>query len=686
MLSIKLNGKPVVLKEDFSFSMTRENPIFNDPETLAGDYIESMTFPMEGNRKIFQNSNRISSNVKNLDYDISIYFNGYHLVTGTFTIKSAGADYVTGDTKLNALSFFYKIKDLKMTDLPETEVFSLGTEQHIIGNRINEISFGISTYNFPFVFPPMMNEDFYDDSEFFDYEGVINLFDLRYQSMQPNQLNPITQTIERRPFVPCFYLDYLIKTMAKAQQYSIKLPAHTLFEKLIIATNCSIDYMDDEYSVQTKADTMTFFGGGWMEFFHEIKKDESAMYNPDVNRFTVKQSGNYQIKFNLKTCRASITGAEPEDPEEPEEYTDPIRMILYAPGGMPEIKEVNNNDTIYLDVNKSFYFEGNIPFVISIHRTIKGEINIINTENYLKYNGTIKTNKHVPNIEQLKLFTIIKGIFNAGFFVDEMKRKIETVIFNEIMDKKPIPVNIKISEDWSINKEPKGVELKYDNSYTKEEHPEEITFTETTYTGIPLGKSGDYAHVVNEGSIYFYNDDEEEWELFNPWNQERKIEEDNIISFDIPFDLPNMNMIWDNYLMPQLSGQGISVFNKKTENEDFAILVYHGKQLATDDGDDADKTGPLASITKYDGHGNVIHPDHSLLLEDIEKNFHQSFIRFIRTSREVKFKTKMKIVDFMKLRLQEKYTADGYVFIIKSMKMNVTVNDYSFVEMVIAVI
>ena len=686
MLSIKLNGQPVVLKEDFSFSMTRENPIFNDPEALAGDYIESMTFPMEGNRVIFQNSNRISSNIRGVDYDIAIYFNGYHLVTGTFTVKSAGADYISGDAKLNALSFFYKIKDLKMTDLPETEVFGFSSPTFIM-HHLTEGDYSQEQY--PFTFPPILNEDFYDDSESFKYGGIINDYYLGAYRLSEiiSDYSTDSQIIKLTPIVPCFYLSYLIKTMIKAQQYSIKLPTHSLLDKLILATNCSLDSTNDgDNSILTQSRTEFDIYDGitlkiWRTLLHTKITSSSGIILNEGTTFIVKKSGEYKIRFAFNEYKF------------PTSKPDPYSYKLQIVSNMQTI-EVENNQIIFLWTNETFTI--NI-FVQKIYVAL-GDIYIDNiSEQFLQYEPNIYTNKHVPEIPQLQLFTIIKGIFNAGFFVNDAKREIETVTFNEIMEKYPTRLNIKIGADWSIDKSPMGIELKYDNSYTKEEHPNEIKYTKNTYDEIPfIGSPGDYAYVINEGSIYEWDDDEEGWELFNVWNQESKIEEDEMISFDIPIELPNMTIADTNTLytyndpyyclMPQLSGKGISVFNKKTENKDFAILIYHGKQLATTNRVESDKTGPLASIVKYDGRGNVIDPDHSILLDDIVKSFHQGFINFIRTSREVKFKTKMRIVDFMKLRLQEKYTADGYVFIIKSMKMNVTVKDYSFVEMVIAVI
>jgi hypothetical protein len=143
------------------------------------------------------------------------------------------------------------------------------------------------------------------------------------------------------------------------------------------------------------------------------------------------------------------------------------------------------------------------------------------------------------------------------------------------------------------------------------------------------------------------------------------------------------------YLMAEIEGKGESFLNKKTETNDFTILIWHGMNLISNDYS-AYSQGPLASIAKYNGIGTdlstVPKQPTSLLIEDIEKNFYQSFTHFLRTARELSFTTKMKIADFMKLRLQEKYTAGGYVFIIKSLKMSVTVNNYSLVDMVIAVI
>jgi len=682
MLSIKLNGNNVVLNSDFSFSISRENPIFNDPETLAGDYIESMTFPIKGNRHIFKNVNRITSRIEVADYDIEIFYNGYHLISGTFTIKSADNDYITGDTKLNALSFFYKIRDLKLTDIPDEEMVILGITQENIKQQINNITNGYyPIYNNndkKVAFPTMLNNEFYDDSENFDFNGKINQY-FHTGSHDFNTFITINGviTIYKHPFVPCFYLLYLIKTIIKSQSYSINFQNNSLLNKLIITTNCSLDDTNNDF--QLIADFYTNYQISYFEtwrilYVNNIISDESSMIINDTV-IQIKETGHYKISFDLTVYNYENNSSW--------KYTGKLRITT-------------SNSTTDINNNTILHFNKNDVFTLYTYGTVfyphKGTIKFLNIENnFLLYNGIIKINHFVPEILQITLFSILKNLFNAGFFINESTHTIEMITFNQIISKSPIPLNIKLSNNWSIDKTAKGFTLKYENSYSKEEHPETINFTKTTFSKIPvIAKQGNYAHVINEANIYFYNEDakenEEKWEHFNIWNQESKIEEDDMITFDIPFSLLNMNQSEHDQLMPQLEGKGISVFNEKVENEEYSILVYHGKQIASDTGLFANKTAPLASITKYDGQGNVIDPDHSLLIEDIEKNYYRSFIHFIRTSREVKFKTKMKIVDFMKLRMQEKYTACGYTFIIKSMKMSVSVNNYSFVEMTIAII
>ncbi|MCL2512200.1 MAG: hypothetical protein FWF09_09145 [Bacteroidales bacterium] len=165
LLSIKINGKDIVLNDDFSFAINRENPIFNNPETLAGDYIESMTFQMKGNRDTFQNINRIESAAgagfqpvpqapspsERAGGEVSIYYNNHHLISGTFTVKSATNNHITGDAKLNALSFFNAIKDLKLTDIPDSEMFRLGNDQKEVIKQINSITLNDNNI-FPFRF------------------------------------------------------------------------------------------------------------------------------------------------------------------------------------------------------------------------------------------------------------------------------------------------------------------------------------------------------------------------------------------------------------------------------------------------------------------------------------------------------------------------------------------------------
>ena len=696
LLSIKINGKEIVLQEDFSFAISRENPIFNDPETLAGDYIESMTFPMKGNRDIFQNMNRIENRHKEREFDISIFYNNYHLISGTFTVKSAGADFITGDAKLNALSFFNKIKDLKLTDIEDNEVFFLGFTQNDIKNNITRVAKDLSTYfDYPFRFPPMINDEFYDEIEGYEYREVINQF-FNYiggSGVSFHKISTTNDSVVLFPVVPCFYLNYIIKTLAKSQAYTITLPTHSLFEKLILANNKSLDYENDYYnSLLAKGLNPNYEQNKWVDFtFTEIIKDPLNMLQGDTTQLKIKKKGIFKIRFDLKRTWRDYPA---------QDYKDKVRVILT--GSQYTHFDLSNNQYLPVWLLENYTIKFQVHLNNDIPHRISGEIQFIDTDDLLPlYNMLVYTNKHVPAIEQLKLFTILKGLFNAGFYADDEKHEIEMITFNEIIGKSPVPLNIKMEPKWNVDKSKMGIELKYDNSYPESEHPDTIQYEKSSFAELPtLANIGDYAHVINEGSIYFYSESDDEdtdegWELFNVRNKERKIEEDDMVSFDIPFDIPNMNQtktveaftaFTGKYLMPQTQGKGASFLNKKTDTDDFTILVYHGMQEVQDLINWSMEKSPLASITKYDGLGHVIHPDHSLLLDDIEKNFYRSFINFLELSREVKFTTKMKIADFMKLRLQEKYTAAGYTFLIKSMKMSVGINDYSFVEMVIAVI
>jgi hypothetical protein len=592
-------------------------------------------------------------------------------------VKQATEKSITGDAKLNALSFFNLIKDLKLTDIPDTEVFELGDNQKEVKQTINDIGLD-KPNNFPFRFPPMLNEDFYDDMEFFEYNGIVNEFNAdSHPGYVFHGLDIMTKFICLFPMVPCLFIEYLIKTLAKSQKYTITLPELPLLQKLILATNKSTDYYPDAKNIVHIVAQSSTIPSGWADItIYSVIKNPNEILGASHN-FKIKETGYYRIKFYLNiydsTSQENLI----------EVYSEQIGLrVMNGP-----YIHVNNTDLVYLEENTSFYIQ---IYKNNTNEQIKGEIKInLAKEEVPLFPESIYINKHVPDVEQIRLFSIIKALFNVGFYVDEMKRNIEAVTFNEIMTKTPIPLNIKMSREWSIDKIQKGFELKYENSYDESEHPETINFEELIFTQLQsIAQQGDYAYIINEANLYFFDEDEEEWTHFNIWNQEHKIEEDDMISFDIPVALTKMEQIHENYfdyLMPIMEGKGESFLNKKTDTNDYTILIYEGKQIIRSR-EYSEYPGPLASITKYNGKGNIINPEQSLLLDDLEENFYQKFINFLRTSRELKFTTKMKIADFMKLRLQEKYTADGYVFIIKSMKMSVTVNNYSFVETVIAVI
>ena len=685
LLSIKINGKEVVLKNDFSFSMTRENPIFNDPETLSGDYIESITFPMNGNRDIFQNMHRITSSIRDVEYDISIFYNNYHLTSGTYTVKKAGQDYITGDAKLNALSFFNKIKDLKLSDIPDTEMFHLGNTNTAVRNKINSITTN-SPQNIPFRFPPLFNPDFFDDNEYFDYEGIINEI-TTVGSAGTHVFNRVENNFPIIvPYVPCFFIEYLIKTLAKAQLYNIEIPDIPLLHKLILCSNKSLDKkietnIYNELFLLLSSSEVSTGMGQWLILSHTVGFPSQNFVLLTDTVIKTKKTGTYRISIVGRLINNSLISIN---------YRQKLRIIK----NNDEVNfiELKNNDSIELAINDTIKIYGFIPWDgfsisanIGIRENVDADYNFVND---------VYTAKHVPEIPQIELFTVLKGLFNVGFYADDMTHTIEMITFNEIIAKPPQPLDIRLSTEWNIDKTEKGFELMYENSYEEKEHPEKIDYPDiATIEDLPINAEyGEYAFVRNEANIYFYDEDEEGWSHFNIWNKEHIIEKDDMVSFSIPVNLPVMTQNGNddfefNYLMPTTEGKGNSFLNKKTDSDDYSIAIYMGLGHINTFIDQWAGYAAFASITRYDGKGNIhLSKEYSLLLDDVEKNFYQSFIHFLQRSRELSFRTKMKISDFAKLRLQEKYTAAGYTFIIKSMKITINAYDYSLVEMTVAVI
>lgn len=127
-IDIEVNGKELVLPQDFSLDITEENPLFHDSVTMHSDPV---TAPMEGNRQIFQNVDHPQSDMRPISLEnlpAIIRAEGFPLRSGVVVIQEN--EELVEDFAFNidqsAMTLDDIIGDMKCQDVPLLDRIPIG--------------------------------------------------------------------------------------------------------------------------------------------------------------------------------------------------------------------------------------------------------------------------------------------------------------------------------------------------------------------------------------------------------------------------------------------------------------------------------------------------------------------------------------------------------------------------------
>lgn len=706
MLAITLNGKPVVLDADTSFTFKRENDMFNDPDTLSGDYIEALSIPLKGNSTILQNINRLTSNIRNKEFDIEIFYNGLKIIEGTYSIKGKNMTqtHVNGDVKINANHFFNLIADKKLIDIEDRD-YEI-EDFHNIVSLISENDLP----DYPFRFPQLKNEDLYDDpininvfpgfisdedKEKLAFKGMINPYDKTRKEFLFNIIGDVEEVDWKTniyPYVPCFFFKYIVQKIFNANHYRLagRIMEDDVFKRLITITNTPLDqinkYKTDLHGISEK---ILVNGSMYNQVIHfkpafTAVSDTDKQFNDGV--ITIKKEGYYIIDSSF-----SLISEFPIKESEPMSFS----ITFFVHGRKENI----------IPGDSYFFYEGDtitdIEIICNAQPTIDklfhiyGSITFTNRyyENANTYNRKVNIKNHIPtNIEQIKIFSIIKGLYNASFNVDTQRRAVEIVTFDEILNSSATELVIKFPKEMQMKRDTESFSLKYDDSIDHSEAPI-INYTSVSTLEMPkTALTGEHCLISNENAVYIFKYDSEKktygWEFLSAYNSEEYIEHDDAQtnSFSISckiFDNSSFKSITGEIqreLMPNISGKAKSVYNKDTDISEMYLAIYHGKaQVNANNPGHQSEIGYLASPAKYDAYGEPI-SDYGITLDEIRERHYKNYIRFLRDKKLVKMTLPMKLKDFARMTLHRKYKTGNIEYIFKSITSTISMNGYTMPE------
>lgn len=210
MLSLKIDGKPVDLSEDFSITMNLKSPIFNEP----GSYSYPFKLPPTARNKIALNFPHKVASVEDVykEYKGVLSWNKNTLFSGTMKIKTAGDQGYEGYLMEGNGDFNYLRKKLTMQDIDfGTLEFSWEGLRQMYINSCGDKAYPLV----PVTFPQIMNKTYFDEEPTDPHQLYFNY----YENGQVGQYNPLTGTFDG-VIVPMLYLKYVLKKIFAGLQYA----------------------------------------------------------------------------------------------------------------------------------------------------------------------------------------------------------------------------------------------------------------------------------------------------------------------------------------------------------------------------------------------------------------------------------------------------------------------------------
>jgi hypothetical protein len=236
MLSLKINGTPVDLPSDFSFTMNLKSPLFGD----TGSYSYPFRIPATPRNKIILKfPHREAGTNDPFIYLPAVFeWNGITLFSGNARLKAVNSNYYEGAVFDANGNFYFELRNRKLNSV-DMGGMSFADEAAAIEYFSNTPRGYYPTY--PITFPLFNNPEYFDPPT--------ELEELKFYNYQYHN-NPAffqlltTNGLERTVMIPMLYLKYVINKLFENLGYSLNdqmFSTHADFNRLVLfnQTNCN---------------------------------------------------------------------------------------------------------------------------------------------------------------------------------------------------------------------------------------------------------------------------------------------------------------------------------------------------------------------------------------------------------------------------------------------------------------
>jgi hypothetical protein len=695
MLQIYVDNNPADT-DGVDFTWTRKSPIATAEGKFESDYVYSIDFiNNDKNNILFNTPLRFSRVNKKAEFNIRCIHFGSLIFEGVGEVEGANDDTINISVSSGASNFFFDIQDRKVTD-EMYDVYNAGSS--LVDHAYYVVTGDIDRpYTFPKIYAPDFygsnNPDFGGDPGTGEVGKYINNWNSASQEFRNNL--PVTAPYKRNVYsmMPFFELPYVLDKIFAYFGYKGlgKIFTEADFQKMLIVNNRPLDKVDYKtfkgvYSVEN----FLILSVETLINFDTIIEDVDNCYTFDG--YLIKSPGIYNISVEI-TYQA-YSGFDIDDRVASTVFvkTDAGVYIYNKDRGLtrntPETVTFQKSFTAYnADVGKK------IQLSVLISNGGEGEvfsaqISIQNTS-LLKVNSfdpVITASNHLPDMMIGDFLSSIFFAFMQIPFIDDEKKEIELVSFNDIIDSTEyveFSDNIVNKPSTKAN-DTTGISIDFSPEGMNEEDFSKINEADFIGYFIDLSavqnpEAGQIAGRLIDKAyyIYEYNEDLEEmnWVYLTPFAQNyTQGKSTTEISKQFSSLLYQKDI---EALYPELKQKANSTFFNITNDCKLQLIIDHGPRT-----DEYNNTYPSAGMGCYDRYGTkILDQDLSMIgTSGLLETRLQKWINHKINTTPVTMTKLMTSREAKQVQLKKKHRINGIDFIITSMRIPISNRKYSEVE------
>ncbi len=715
MYSIKIGSLYVVLDDNSTLSLERNNPLFAT-ELLPGDWSLPFTVPDCPTNDIIFNLPKDIANIYpfEADYNAQLYIGDKLYSNGRINVTRTekGRYNLVFGNEISRLKSAIEGKKLNEFDYGGVRTFGT-TSDDIIAHAKDTVLADPLVYDY--VFPTIYNDTFYGEAQVNNpyYLLMLNVYNAAGAAFKKNVIVTTESAANKYALAPQPYLQYIIKRIFAAAGFLLAgdFMNDSEMKKLLVYSNYAIDkktavthhskailstgYTDDSGLVIFDNDST---GGG---------TDLDNDYNNATGEYTIPEAGYYTIKAvidltqilprvnDLATDRIDYTITLKKNGSTVEtaaffSFWDTPYTINKTFSGYFTAPDIGAVLTIEFSVTITPLFGGTTPFTVNIlPNTTYVDFTVLSQSELNKFNNDINVANHVPDMLATDFLISIFGTLLIKMKPDAATntinlnyadKAVKATSHNDLTKiARPYPTIEKVKPTGNTYNFTFPSSDKYTANNFIAQTGKEVLTDALTLQSLPAAKPNSIIHILNSNRIYasVYNTGTllYEWvyvtdNYFPLKKGDGTVEVKPNLS---PLIMAVESVLSVLELVPAIGEPGTSLFfaNGLQPEKEIRLMFYRGMQPNA-----AADNYPLATTTMYDYAGNIIGTVNLQWDGDngLYNTFHKAFFEFFTKARLVTHTIDFTPDYFTDIDMFEKQLIDRQLYFINRIRINLKPN------------